>query len=252
MNCPDIFIAKLIIQNMLHCGRTDGQPFIIPFHPHFNSIIGGRGTGKSTVLESIRIASRRDQNLAAEAPRVKDELDKFMKLSQDKGVMLNDTEILLELHRRGKDYQLRWRYDGQGAVLEQKVNNVWQEIEPGDIKSRFPISIFSQKQINELASNPRGLLEVVDRSPEVDRAEWNRRFESTRSQFFQLREHRRELLRQLAGEQQIRAKLEDVKSDLKQYEEQGHGEVLKHYQKRSQQKSSLPDEWNNMLFRNLS
>lgn len=246
---PDIFLSKLTIQAMRHCGRISGQPFVTQLHPHFNSVIGGRGTGKSTILESMRIVSRRDQNLATEAPRVKDELDKFMNLSQNKGVMLNDTEILLELHRRGKNYQLRWRFDGQGAVLEEEVNNGWQEIEAGDLKERFPISIFSQKQINELASNPRGLLEVVDRSPEVDRAEWTSRWESVKSQFLQLRERRRELLRQLAGEQQIRAKLGDVENDLKQYEEKGHGEVLKQYQKRSQQKNGLPDD---QIFDDLS
>lgn len=239
---PDIFLSKLTIQNMRHCGRISGQPFVIQLHPHFNSIIGGRGSGKSTIIESIRIVSRRDQNLAIEAPRVKDELDKFMKLSQSKGVMLNDTEILLELHRRGKKYQLRWRFDGKGAVLEEEVNNVWQEIESGDLKERFPISIFSQKQINELASNPRGLLEVVDRSPEVDRAEWTLRWESAQSQFLQLREQRRELLRQLAGEQQLRSRLDDVENDLRQYEKKGHGEVLKQYQKRSQQKNGLPND----------
>jgi ABC-type lipoprotein export system ATPase subunit/predicted metal-dependent phosphoesterase TrpH len=246
---PDIFLSKLTIQAMRHCGRISGQPFVTKLHPHFNSVIGGRGTGKSTILESVRIVSRRDQNLVTEAPRVKDELDKFMKLSQNKGVMLNDTEILLELHRRGKNYQLRWRFDGQGAVLEEEVNSLWQAIEAGDLKGRFPISIFSQKQINELASNPRGLLEVVDRSPEVDRAEWKSRWESAKSQFLQLRERGRELLRQLAGEQQIRAKLGDVENDLKQYEEKGHGEVLKQYQKRSQQKNGLPDD---QIFDDLS
>lgn len=235
----DIFLSKLTIQAMRHCGRISGQPFVAQLHPHFNSVIGGRGTGKSTILESIRIASRRDQNLAMEAPRAKDELDKFMKGSENKGVMLNDTEILLALHRRGKNYQLRWRFDGQGAVLEEEVNSVWQEIEAGDLKERFPISIFSQKQINELASNPRGLLEVVDRSPEVDRAEWKSRWESIKSRFLQLRERRREQLRQLAGEQQIRARLGDVENDLKQYEEKGHGEALKQYRKRSLQKNSL-------------
>lgn len=239
---PDIFLSKLTIKAMRHCGRINNKPFVIKLHPHFNSIIGGRGTGKSTVLESIRIAARRDQDLAVEAPRVKTELDKFMKLSQDKGVMLNETEILLELHRRGKKYRLRWRFDGQGAVLEEETHSGWQEAETGDIRGRFPISIFSQKQINELASNPRGLLEVVDRSPEVDRAEWKSRWESVKSQFLQLRERRRELLRQLAGEQQIRAKLGDVENELKQYEEKGHGEVLKQYQKRSQQKNGLPDD----------
>ena len=237
---PDIFLSKLSICSMRHCGRISGQPFVMQLHPHFNSIIGGRGTGKSTILESIRIVLRRDHDLAMEAPRVKAELDTFMKLSQNKGVMLNETEILLELHRRGKDYQLRWRFDGQGAVLEEQSDSGWKEIEPGDLKERFPISIFSQKQINELASNPRGLLEVVDRSPEVGRAEWKSRWESVRSQFFQLRERRRELMLQLAEEQYVRAKLSDVENDLKQYEEKGHGEVLKQYQKRSQQKNGLP------------
>lgn len=239
---PDLFLSKLTIKAMRHCGRISGQAFVTRLHPHFNAVIGGRGAGKSTILESIRIASRRDQNLATEAPRVKAELDKFMELSQNKGVMLNDTEILLEIHRRGRNYQLRWRFDGKGAVLEEEANSVWQEIEAGDLRERFPISIFSQKQINELASNPRGLLEVVDRSPEVNRAEWKSRWESVKSQFLQSRERKRELLRQLAGEQQIRAKLEDVKNDLKQYEEKGHGEVLKQYQKRSQQKNGLPDD----------
>lgn len=239
---PDIFLSKLTVQAMHHCGRIGGQPFVTQLHPHFNSVIGGRGTGKSTILESIRIVSRRDRNLATEAPRVKDELDKFMKLHQSKGVMQNDTEILLELHRRGKNYQLRWRFDGQGAVLEEEAESGWQEIETGDLKERFPISIFSQKQINELASNPRGLLEIVDRSPEVDRPEWQSRWEGVKSRFLQLREHRRELLRQLAGEQQLRARLGDVENDLKQYEEKGHGEVLKQYQKRSQQMNGLPDD----------
>ena len=239
---PDVFLLKLTIQAMRHCGRISGKPFIIQLHPHFNSVIGGRGTGKSTLLESIRIVTRRDQSLAIESPRVKDELDKFMKLSQNKGVMLNETEILLELHRRGKNYQIRWRYDGQGPVLSEQTDTGWQPIEAGDLKERFPISIFSQKQINELASNPRGLLEVVDRSPEVDRAGWVLRWESGKSQFLQLSERRRELLRQLAGEQQIRAKLRDVENDLKQYEEKGHGDILKQYQKRSQQKNGLPDD----------
>jgi hypothetical protein len=246
---PDIFLSELTIKSMNHCGHIAGKPFVTKLHPHFNSIIGGRGTGKSTALESIRIVSRRDQDLASEAPRVKDELDKFMKLSQNKGVMLNETEILLEIHRRGKQYRLRWRFDGQGPVLEELTGNGFQDVEPGDLTERFPISIFSQKQINELASNPRGLLEIVDRSPEVDRTEWKSRWDSAKSQLLQLKERRREILRQLSGKKQIEAKLQDVESDLKQYEEKGHGDILKQYQKRSQQKNSLPDD---RIFDNLS
>ena len=235
---PDSFLSRLSITAMQHCGRIPDQPFTIELHPHFNAIIGGRGTGKSTILESIRIASRRENELK-EVPKIKDELDKFMKLSQYKGIMLNDTEILLEIQRRAKSFRNRWRFDGQGAALEELEAGTWQAVEPGDIKERFPISIYSQKQINELALNPKGLLEVIDRSPEVDRTEWQSRWDIVKSQFLQLRERSRELLRQLSGEQQKKARLQDVENDLKQYEEKGHGSVLKQYQKRSQQRNGL-------------
>ncbi len=246
---PDNFLTKLTIRNMQHCGRIGGRPFILPFHPHFNAVIGGRGTGKSTVLESIRIASRRDQNLGIEAPRVKEALDKFMSLVRDKGVMLEETEIILELHRHGKDYQLLWRQDGEGSVLNEYDDSSWKEAEPGDLKERFPLSIFSQKQIDELASNPRGLLSIIDRTPEVNYKDWKARWESAKSQFIQLRERKRDLLRHLDGEKKLRVDLVDVERDLKQYEEKGHGAILKNFQNRSQQKNSLPDDH---VFQDLS
>ncbi|WP_339133585.1 MAG: hypothetical protein WGN25_13170 [Candidatus Electrothrix sp. GW3-4] len=239
---PESFLSKLTIQSMQHCGRIKGRPFTLSLHPHFNSIIGGRGAGKSTVLESIRIAARRDQELNEGAPQVKRELDRFMQLSKQNGVMRNETEILLEVHRRGKIYRLRWRFDGAETVLEEQTESGWQGIESGDLTERFPISIFSQKQINELAANPRGLLDIIDRSPEVNRAEWQARWKTVESRFLQLREQQRELVRQLETEPQLRAKLNDVINDLKLYEEKGHGEVLKQYQKRSQQKNSLFDD----------
>ena len=236
---PDFFISELEISSMQHCGRIQDKPLNIQLNPHFNVIIGGRGTGKSTVLESIRIVSHRDKELEIEAPKLKSELDRFMSLSSNKGVMLDNTQILLNLHRRGKNYSLCWRQDEKVSNLKEKINEEWSDAEPGDIKERFPISIFSQKQINELATNPRGLLDIVDRTPDVNKYEWNLRWESIKSDFLQLREKKRNLLRQLSEEQTFRTKLGDINNDLKQYEEQGHGEILKQYQQRSQQKEFL-------------
>ncbi|ETR69830.1 MAG: PHP family phosphoesterase fused to chromosome segregation ATPase [Candidatus Magnetoglobus multicellularis str. Araruama] len=234
---PDRYLSELRIQNMRHCGRIPENPLIVQFHPHYNAIIGGRGTGKSTIIESIRFATRRDQDLTTEAPGVREKLDKL--LSLDKGVMLNETEILLNVHRRGENFRIRWRHDGQGAVLEKQVNDKWLETESGDLKTRFPVSIFSQKQIYELASNPRGLLNIVDRSPEVNYSEWLSRWKELESRFFQLSETKRLLLSQLAEESQIQTKLNDVISDLEQYEKKGHAEILRQYQKRTQQDSVL-------------
>lgn len=246
---PEIFLSKLTISAMRHCGRIRGNPFELSFHPHFNAVIGGRGTGKSTVLESIRIVTRRDRELEVGSSRVKAELDRFMKLSQDKGVMESNTEILIEIHRRGRNYRLRWRYDGQGTVLEEETGYGWPEVESGDLQERFPLSIYSQKQINELASNPKGLLDIIDRSPEVARQEWNLRWESLKSRFLQLRERKRQLLRQLSDEPNLRTKFRDVTNDLQQYEQKGHGEVLRQYQQRSSQLNGIP---HNRIFDELA
>ena len=230
----EVYLSELTIRNMKHCGRIPNNSLKIKLHPQFNSIIGGRGTGKSTILESIRIVSRQDQDLDS-VPKVKEDLNKFMQLYQENGVMLNDTEILLERHRRGKNYQLRWKKDGEGTVLESETPDGWKEFEVGDINDRFPISIFSQRQINELTSNPQGLLGLIDRAHDVDRDSWDLEWKSAKSKFMQLKERRRELLQRLAEEQQIKGRLADVEYDLKYYEEKGHGEVLKEYQKRKQQ-----------------
>lgn len=252
---PDIFITKLTIQSMRHCGRIPGRPFTLQIHPHFNAVIGGRGTGKSTILESLRIVARRENELKP-FEKLYSELRKFIQdesgPKKDRGVMSDDTEILLEIHRRGKNYRLRWRFDGQGSVLEEQTDRGLQEAETGDIRERFPISIYSQKQINALATDPKGILEIVDRSPEVNHTEWKTRWESAKSQFLQLRERQRELSRQLSEEAQTRAKLQDINNDLREYEEKGHGEILRQYQKRSRQRNSLlSDEIFDRLFANI-
>ncbi|MDR1020765.1 MAG: AAA family ATPase [Synergistaceae bacterium] len=236
---PDIYLTRLVIENMNMCGHIHGQPFVTDFNPHFNSLIGGRGTGKSTLVESIRLAARCDRPLH-DGSRTTEKVERFARLSGEKGVMLEDTEILLELRRRGAAYQLRWRKDGNGSALDERQNGTWVPVEAGNVRERFPVSIFSQKQIEELASDPHGLLDIIDRTPEINRAEWQTRWDNAASQFFQLKERERDLSRRLAEEQQIRVKLADVEKDLKQYEEKGHGAILKNYQKRTQQWNGLP------------
>ena len=243
---PDIFIKSLEIKSMKYCGRKPDNPFKMNFHPHFNSIIGGRGSGKSTALESIRIASRRIDELK-DIPAIKDNLDKF-KSNSKAGVMLNETKLLLEINRNEKEYRLSWNADSTGNVLEEKIDNEWISQEPGNLQERFQLSIYSQKQINELSKNPEGLLEIIDRAAVVNRADLIEKWNQLKSKFMLLCEKRREIKRQLALEPEIQTKLNDVINDLKLYEEHGHGEILKNYQIKIQQLNffSLEDDFDNL------
>ena len=235
---PDVFLTKLTIKSMKHCGRIQNKPFVIDLNPHFNSLIGGRGTGKSTIIEAIRIVSRRDENIKLQNSEVSNQLNQFMKLSENDGVMLEKTEILLDFQRRNRKFIVKWNYGGQGLALSE--NNSHLNLDDiGDFEHFLPISIYSQKQINELSSNTSGLLKIIDNSKRVNRHEWESNLESTRNKFFQLKIKKRELLRIINEETELKYKLRDIENDLKLYEEKGHGDILKLYQKRSQQNSAL-------------
>ncbi|MEA3452258.1 MAG: AAA family ATPase, partial [Bacteroidota bacterium] len=236
---PDIFIKSLEIHNMKHCGRGFSSTFKMNFHSHFNAVIGGRGSGKSTSLESIRIVSDR-RNELNENSEIKNHLDKFLSQSGI-GVMLDDTKLILEIKRHGKEYRIHWSSASEGTdIVEEKQDNNWIQQDAGNIKERFPLNIYSQKQIHELAKNPKSLLNIIDRA--INKSEWIEKWKQLKSQFMVLRERQREINRQLTLEPQIKTNLNDVINDLKQYESKGHGDVLKNYQRKLQQLKFVPLE----------
>ncbi len=63
----------------------------------------------------------------------------------------------------------------------------------GDIPQRFPVRIYSQKQIFQLAKEPMALLKIVDDDPEVDQRTWKDQWKEEESRFLSLRAKAREL-----------------------------------------------------------
>lgn len=252
---PDFFLRSLTINEMCHCGAKPCPPLKFEFTPFFNAIIGGRGTGKSTALESIRIAARRSEQLSKDnMPKLAQDLQEFMQLSTRNGVMKPNTELALEIFRRGVEYRLTWKQGG-GYVLQHFEDGEWLESPvEGDILDRFPMDIFSQKQIYTLASAPQGLLAIIDRAPEVNKQDWQNRWDAKVSEYRQTKEAQRGLLAQTENEEAVNAQLVDIKNDMTTYEKQGHGEALKEYQYRKRQKQSIPltDDFDKLAERILS
>ena len=235
---PSLWISHLEIENMKYCGSIPLQPFSICLNPELNTLIGGRGSGKSTLIESLRIVMSRYKDLSSEMPNTKEKLDRFM-FGKESAIQ-RKTEVSADLWRNGKQFRLKWQAESQESTLEEKTGDgYWQEAETGILQDRFPISIYSQKQIEELATKPRGLLSIIDKSKEVSRSEWNEKWEGAKSTLLQLQEKRRDLRRRISAEPEIRTKMLDLKNDLDQYEAKGHGAILNSYQSRIMQKSVL-------------
>ncbi len=229
-------LESIEISQARYLGRS--QKFVVRLNPWLNAVIGGRGTGKSTVVEFLRIALRREDELPDD---LKPEFEKYGRVYPDRedgGLLTENTAIRAIYRKNGSRFRVQWNPSGDIDPIQQKIDGSWQPAE-GDIRQRFPVRIYSQKQIFQLAKTPLALLRVVDEAPEVDHHSWFEKWKKEEGQFLSLRAKAREIEVGLAEEPRLRGELDDVKRKLAVFEEAGHADILKAFQKRSRQQREV-------------
>lgn len=233
-------IESIVVDDAKYLGR--GQSFSCQLNPWLNTIIGGRGTGKSTSLEFLRIALKRK----GEIPKnLEKEFVKYSQTSssrQDEGLLTDSTNITVCFRKDGGRFQITWsNAENKYAIREETAPGTWSDSE-GDIAQRFPVRIYSQKQIFELAKHPQALLQVVDDAPAVNHRDWQIGWDELFSKYLSIRAQEREVQAGLQEESVIKGQLEDVKRKLEVFEKAGHANVLKAYQLRQNQAKAI-DSW---------
>lgn len=229
-------LESIEISQARYLGRS--QPFVVRFNPWMNAVIGGRGTGKSTLVEFLRIALRREDELPDE---LKTEFEKYGRVypnREDGGLLTGESVIKAIYRKNGSRFRVQWNPSGDIEPIQQETDGGWQSAE-GDIRQRFPARIYSQKQIFQLAKTPLALLRVVDEAPEVEHRSWTEKWKREQAQFLSLRAKAREIETGLAEEPRLRGELDDVKRKLSIFEEAGHADILKAYQKRTRQQREI-------------
>ena len=229
-------LASIEITSARYMGRAN--PFKVDLNPWLNAVIGGRGTGKSTLVEFLRIAFRRTDELPV---ALQPEFEKYNKVypNREDGGLLTDNAVIAATYRKdGSLFQIQWNPRGDINPIQQRVGDEWRQAE-GDIRQRFPIRIYSQKQIFHLANRPSALLGIVDEAPDVNRQSWDERWRKEETHFLSLRTKIREIETGLAEEARLRGELDDVTRTLSVFEGAGHANVLKTYQSRARQSGSI-------------
>lgn len=235
-------IENIVVDDAKYLGR--GQSFSCQLNPWLNTIIGGRGTGKSTSLEFLRIALKRK----GEIPKsLEKEFAKYSQTSgsrQDEGLLTDSTKITVGFRKDGGRFRITWsNAESKYAIEEETAPGSWSASE-GDIAQRFPVRIYSQKQIFELAKHPQALLQVVDDAPAVNHRDWQLEWDKLVSKYLSIRAQEREVQSGLQEESVIKGQLEDIKRKLDVFEKAGHADILKAYQLRQNQSKAI-DSWEN-------
>ena len=232
---PNAYLQELTISNVKTAGRIPGDPLVVHFSPQLTSFIGGRGTGKSTVLECVRKVVGRGGDFGG-IDRCPDEIKGFYEK-----VLSHDSKIELVFNKDGVDYRVSWsNNDGEDKfVLEKLDGEKWVPVESGTIINRIPISVFSQKQLNKLANEQSTLMSIIDESSVVSKDDKERLLLSARESYIDLCKKRRELQDKLKKEGELKAACADLDAKLKNFANKGYGADLKCYSERLKQYEAL-------------
>ena len=231
-----LILESIEISQARYLGRS--QPFAIGLNPWLNAVIGGRGTGKSTVVEFLRIALRREDELPDELKAEFSNYGSVYSDREDSGLLTEDAAIRVICRKDGDRFRVQWNPASDSEPIELEVNGQWRRAE-GEIQQRFPVRIYSQKQVFQLAKTPLALLRVVDEAPDVDRHSWFEKWKVQEGRFLSLRAKAREIKAGLGEEPRLKGELDDVKRKLDIFERSGHSEILSSFQKRKHQQRQI-------------
>lgn len=127
-------------------GFLDGQA--IGVNPELTCLIGGKGTGKSTVIESVRWAFDMEPPEESDAQRLRDQVLR----GGSKVSITVRTAAPPALHRIE-------RTAPHAPVVRDELGSILADVSPRNLMTPL---IFSQKQLYDTAQNSQARLELVD------------------------------------------------------------------------------------------
>ncbi|WP_406905201.1 hypothetical protein [Klebsiella oxytoca] len=124
-------IESIVVDDAKYLGR--GQSLSCQLNPWLNTIIGGRGTGKSTSLEFLRIALKRKGEIPKSLEKEFTKYSQTSKDRQDEGLLKDSTKITVGFRKDGGRFRITWsNTDDIYSIEEETAPGVWCASE-GDI-----------------------------------------------------------------------------------------------------------------------
>lgn len=238
----DLAIESIAISHAKYLGRSNSgataNPLTVAFNPWLNAVIGGRGTGKSTIVDLCRQTMRREHELNDSGESsLASAFQKRMQVGaerQSEGLLTRETVVEVTYRKDGERFVLSWDPQGRTTPIS-RLDGMNRIPEEGDIRERFPVRIYSQKQLFDLAKDPNALLTVIDDSAEVRGGDARRLLKETEAKYLSLRASARSLRAQAVQLPARTAALADVRRKLELLQEGGHATTLSEYRTRRRQ-----------------
>lgn len=232
---PEIWFKSLKVTGT---HLTTKQDLEIDFNPQLNTIIGGRGSGKSSILRFIRGVFNRTVNLAAFDDLLKEQNLFYKKADTSHkkeiiGVFNPETSVVeIEIVRKDVLYKIVaskiTSASSQLIEVFKWIDSSWSLVKEDvkDFLEIFEFEQYSQKQIYEIAKNPNALRERIDNAIPVLQDVFERK-NKIANEFLEARTSLRTKQGAIGGKTKIKTDLEDINNTLKAIDKSGITTTLK-------------------------
>jgi type III restriction enzyme len=150
---PATVITGITVSNSTFLGPID-----LELNPQYSALIGGRGTGKSTILEYVRwalcdqppyVTAEDAPNYQARRARLIEQTLKSVNATVDVRFLIND--VPHTVRRRSED----------GSLLIKVGKDEFRECNEDEVRTLLPIQAYSQKQLSDVSVRTNELMRFV-------------------------------------------------------------------------------------------
>lgn len=142
---PNIVISRIEVSNSKFLGRL-----AIDFNQQYNAIIGGRGTGKSTILSYLRWALCDQPADGSQADSETGSVGARQKRLIEATLMPYDAQVEVHFVINGIPHVVR-RQAEAGTILLKVGTADFRTVREDDVRGLLPVHAYSQKQLSSVA-----------------------------------------------------------------------------------------------------
>lgn len=236
---PSLWIKSIAIQNTTITKKDN--VFKIEFSPSLTTIIGGRGSGKSSILRFLRGVFDRNADINGLEEILKEQCDFFKLCDNDGiGVLKADSKIIVEFVRDEILYRIIF-VKGERERSIEKYNTETDSFE--SVTDEFFIDFFefeqySQKQIFALAQKPNELRNRIDSAVPVIANIQEERMQ-IESDFNQMVATQKALTQSIVVKSKLTTEIKDLENKIQLLQQSGISELLKNNQSLNRQYNAL-------------
>lgn len=242
---PELWIKSISITEAT---ITDGAtPLKIDFSPQLTTIIGGRGSGKSSILRFVRGLFNRTADLLELIEIIADhhEFYKHYDAKTQKGVLNENSIIEIEFVRNSVLHKITasgiTNSNNQTITIQKSLTpGNWTSEEAEGYIDFFEFEQYSQKQIYEIAQEPNSLRERIDKSIQGMEALKNDK-EIIKKTFLEKSASIRTIQQQINGKGRLQTEIKDLDDRIKLFQQSGIASLLISKERFTTQQSIISD-----------